>query len=211
MPVKDATEIRLGNVLKVDNAVSKVIAQEIRGTGKFGKTVHLKLKSLTDGRFIEKTYRAEERVDAIDVHFVKLQYLYRDGDAFYFMNNQTYEQFPLSAKAIGKQEILLKENMEVNAICLDDDKPISLEFPRQVELKVTSTPPGVKGQTDTTYKEAELENGLKILVPQFVKEGETIRINTDDFSYLDRVTTKSLKSGSEVAPPREPKPSKDHG
>ena len=207
MSVKDATEIRVGNVLKVDGAVSKVIAQEIRGTGKFGKTVHLKLKSLTDGRFIEKSYRAEERVDAIDVHFVKLQYLYRDGAAFYFMNNQTYEQFPLPVKAIGKQEILLKENMEVNAICMDEGRPVSLEFPRQVELKVVSTPPGVKGQTDTTYKEAELENGLKVLVPQFVKEGETIRLNTDDFSYLERVTTKSMKTGAEVPPPGHEKAS----
>ena len=200
MPVKDATEIRVGNVLKADGAVSKVIAQEMRGTGKFGKTVHLKLKSLSDGRFIEKTYRAEERVDMIDVHVMKLQYLYRDGDEFYFMNNQTYEQFPLLNKIIGKQEILLKENMEVTALCLDDGKPISIEFPKQVELKVVSTSPGVKGQTDTTYKEAELENGLKVLVPQFVKEGEAIRLNTEDFSYQDRVTVKSMRTGAEVPP-----------
>lgn len=198
MSIKDATEIRVGNVLKVEGAVSKVIAQEMRGSGKFGKTVHLKLKSLTDGRFIEKTYRAEERVDSVDVQFVKLQYLYRDGDAFYFMNNQSYEQFPLPSGVIGKQEILLKENMEVNALCLDGGQPISIEFPRQVELKVVSTPPGVKGQTDTTYKEAELENGLKILVPQFVKEGEAIRLNTEDFSYQERVTTKSMKTGAEA-------------
>ena len=100
MGTKGATEVRVGNVLKLDGVIAKVISQEMRGTGKFGKTVHLKLKSLTDGRFIEKTYRAEERVDAIDVQFVKLQYLYRDGDAFYFMNNHTYEQFPLSAKVM---------------------------------------------------------------------------------------------------------------
>lgn len=196
MAVKDAAEIRVGNVLKVDGAVSKVIAQEMRGTGKFGKTVHLKLKSLTDGRFIEKTFRAAERVDMVDVQHVKLQYLYKDGNEFYFMNNSTYEQFPLSAGAIGKQEILLKETMEVSAICLDEGRPISIEFPKQVELKVVSTPPGTKGQTDSNYKEAELENGLKVLVPQFIREGETIRLNTDDFSYQDRVTTKSMSEKS---------------
>lgn len=198
MPVKDATDIRVGNVMKVDGAVSKVIAQEMRGTGKFGKTVHLKLKSLSDGRFIEKTYRAEERVDMVDVHFVKLQYLYRDGDELYFMNNQNFEQFPLSAKILGKQESLLQENMEVSALCLDEGRPISLEFPKFVELKVVNTPPGVKGQTDTTYKEAELENGLKVLVPQFISEGETIRLNTEDFSYQERVTTKSMKTGADT-------------
>ena len=197
MPVKDATDIRVGNVMKVDGAVSKVIAQEMRGTGKFGKTVHLKLKSLSDGRFIEKTYRAEERVDMVDVHFVKLQYLYRDGDELYFMNNQNFEQFPLSVKILGKQASLLQENMEVSALCLEEGRPISLEFPKSVELKVVNTSPGVKGQTDTTYKEAELENGLTVLVPQFVREGETIRLNTEDFSYQERVTTKSMKTGAE--------------
>ncbi len=198
MAVKDATEIRVGNVLKVDGTPSKVIAQEMRGSGKFGKTVHLKLKSLSDGRLIEKTFRAEERVDSVDVQHVKLQYLYKDGDAFYFMNNQTYEQFPLPAGVIGKQEILLKENMEFGALCLDEGQPISIEFPKQVELKVANTAPGTKGQ-DSNYKEAELENGLKILVPQFVKEGETIRLNTDDFSYQERVTIKSMGTPSKSA------------
>ncbi len=198
MAVKDATEIRVGNVLKVDGAISKVTAQEMRGTGKFGKTVHLKLKSLIDGRFIEKTYRAAERVDMVEVQHVKLQYLYKDGNEFYFMDNRTFEQFPMPAGAIGRQEILLKENMEFSAICLDEGRPISIEFPKQVELKVAMTSPGTKGQSDSNYKEAELENGLKVLIPQFVSEGETIRLNTDDFSYAERVTTKSMKTGAEA-------------
>ncbi len=199
MGIKDATETRVGNVLKIDGVISSVISQEIRGTGKFGKTVHLKVKSLADGRIMEKSIRAEERVEEIEVHHAKLQYLYRDGEQFYFMNHETYEQAPLSAKIIGKQEVFLKENMEVDALCIDD-KPVSIEFPKIVELKVLSTPPGVKGQSDTTYKEAELENGVKILVPQFVKEGETVRVNTDDFSYLDRVTVKTMQP---KADPRE--------
>lgn len=193
MGMKDSTETRVGNVLKIDGVTSIVLSQEMRGTGKFGKTVHLRLKNLADGRLIEKSLRAEERVEEIEVHHAKLQYLYRDGNDFHFMNNETFEQFPLPAAAIGKQDVFLKEGMEVSALTVEE-KPVSLEFPKIAELKVLSTAPGVKGQSDTTYKEAELENGLKVLVPQFIKEGETVRINTEDFSYLDRVTVKTMQS-----------------
>lgn len=196
METKTATEVRVGNVLKVDGVAAKVIFQEIRGTGKFGKTVHLRLKGLADGRLIEKSVRAEEKLEDVETHVVALQYLYRDGENFVFMNNETYEQFPLPAKAIGKQEAFLKENAEVKAICIGE-KPAALDFPKTAELKVVTTPPGVKGQADTTFKEAELENGLKVLVPQFVKAGEVVRVNTEDFSYVDRVTVKSLKEADD--------------
>lgn len=196
MGTKEVTEVRAGNVLKVDGVPAKVISHEMRGTGKFGKTVHLKLKALADGRLIEKSLRAEEKVEDVETHAIGLVYLYRDGDNFIFMNNETYEQFPLPAKAVGKQAIFLKEDAEVKAICVGET-PVTIDFPRTVELKVVSAPPGVKGQADTTFKEVGLENGLKILAPQFVREGETLRVNTEDFSYLDRVTVKSLKEAVE--------------
>ncbi|MBI4115294.1 MAG: elongation factor P [Candidatus Omnitrophica bacterium] len=196
MGMKDAMDIRAGHVLKIDGAACKVISHEIRGTGKFGKTIHLRLKRLTDSHLLEKSVKAEERVEDVETRHVKLQYLYRDGDRFMFMNNETYEEVALPAQAIGKQETFLKENTEVDAI-YSGDKPITLEFPKTVELRVVRTAPGVKGQADTTYKEAELENGLKILVPQFIKEEEVVRVNTDDLSYIDRVTVKSLKTGGE--------------
>jgi elongation factor P len=195
MSAKEATEIRVGNVLKIGSTACKVISQEVRGTGKSGKVVQLRLKNLQDGNISEKSFRAEEKAEYIDVQHATLQYLYKDGDLYMFMNNSTYEQFPLSAKVIGKQEILLKENMEVNAICVDD-RPLSIEFPKSVELKVTSAPPGVKGGGD--FKQIELENGLQVLAPQFVNEGESVRIDTDDFSYLERVTTKSMGSSSDA-------------
>lgn len=191
MGTKEASEIRVGNILKIDGQPFKVISQEIRGTGKSGKTVHLRAKGLMDNRLLEKTYRTEEKVEEVEIHYSKLQYLYKDGEAFFFMDNETFEQSPLSAKAIGRQEIFLKENMEVTAITVEG-KPVSIEFPKTVELKVVSSPPSVTGSSN--YKEVELENGLKILVPQFVKEGESVRINTEDFSYMDRVTLKSMKS-----------------
>lgn len=196
-----ATEVKVGNVIQVDGKHCKVLAYEIKGTGQFGKTVNLKLKIIEDGRISEKSYRAEEKVDDVDVRYVKLQYLYRDGGNFVFMNNENFEQHSLSAKAVGKQELFLKENAEINVI-FDGDQPISVDFPKHVDLKVTMAPPGAGGR-DSTYKEVELENGLKILVPQFVKEGEVVRVNVEDFSYMERLTVKSMKS--EAPPKREEK------
>ncbi|MBI1977678.1 MAG: elongation factor P [Candidatus Omnitrophica bacterium] len=193
MGTLEATGIRVGNILRVNGKPCRVLSQEIRGTGKFGKTVHLKLKSLEDGHLHEKSLRAEEKAEDVDVQRVKMQFLYREKDQLVFMNMETYEQFSLLEKAVGKQAVLLKENVEIDVL-FGDGKPLSIDFPKMVELTVASTPPGVKGQADTTYKEAELENGLKILVPQFVKTGEKVRVNVEDLTYLDRVTIKSLKN-----------------
>lgn len=188
-----ATDIRVGNMIKVDGKLCKVISYEMRGTGKFGKTVNLKLKSVEDAHTLEKSYRAEEKVENVEVHFTKVQYLYKDGDNFVFMNQENFEQFSLPAKTIGKQALFLKENDEFD-VTFDGERPVSVNFPKSVDLKVTMAPPGVKGGQDSTYKEAELENGLKILVPQFVNEGETVRVNVEDLSYMERLTVKSMKS-----------------
>ncbi|HXV28054.1 MAG TPA: elongation factor P [bacterium] len=189
--MKDATEVRTGNVVRVDQKICKVMSQEIRGTGKFGKTVHVKLKNLQDGNVIEKSWRAEDRVEDLELERVKMQYLYREGDQFVFMNMQTYEQLPLAAKTVGKQEVFLKENMEID-VEIVEGKPLSIAYPKIVELKVVNAPPPVKGGSDSTYKEVELENGLMILVPQFIKEGESVRIDVENLSYLERVTVKSM-------------------
>lgn len=199
-----ATEIRQGNVLNLEGKPCKVISYEMRGTGKFGKTVHLKLKNLEDGHVLEKSIRAEDKVEDLELQQAEMQFLYRENDQFIFMNMETYEQLPLSAKAVGKQEVFLKENEEINMMLLDG-KPLSVNFPKIVELAVVTAPPGIKGQSDTTYKEVELENKLKILVPQFVNEGERVRVNVDDLTYIDRVTTKSLSTGRHEEKPKEEK------
>jgi elongation factor P len=189
--MKEATEVRTGNILRVDQKICKVISQEIRGTGKFGKTVHAKLKNLQDGNIVEKSWRAEDRVEDVELHRVKMQYLYKEGNQFVFMNMETYEQFTLPAQTVGKQEVFLKENMEID-VEFAEGKPLSIAFPKLAELKVVSAPPPIKGGSDSTYKEVELENGLKILVPQFVKEGEMVRLDVESLAYVERVTVKSL-------------------
>jgi len=186
-----ASDIRVGNVIRVDGKLCKVLTQEIRGTGKFGKSAMLKLRSLEEGNVIEKKMSADANAEAVDVHYVKMQYLYREGDQFVFMNMDNYEQFSIPAKAVGKHEVFLKEN-EAIEVLFGEGKALSISFPKIVELKVVSAPPGVRGQSDSTFKEAELENGLKVLVPQFISTSETIRLNTDDLSYMDRISVRSM-------------------
>ena len=189
----EATAVRVGHIIKIDGKPCRVLSQEIRGTGKFGKTVHLKLKGLEDGNTLEKSLRAEDKAENMDAQRVKMQYLYREKDQFVFMNMETYEQFMLAEKSVGKQAIFLKENTEIDVL-FADTKPLSIYFPKTAELEVASAPPPVRGGSDTTYKEVELENGLKILAPQFVRVGEKVRVNVDGLSYMDRVTVKSLKN-----------------
>ena len=112
----DATEIRPGSIIRIDGLICKTISQGVAGTGKFGKTIHLKLKNLEEGSILEKSLRAEDRVEEVDVRQVKMQYLYREGDRFIFMDTETYDQHPMNAKIIGKQEIFLKENSEISVL-----------------------------------------------------------------------------------------------
>ena len=198
--MKTALEIRVGNVLNLEGKPCKVITQEVKGTGKFGKTVHLKVKSLEDAHTLEKSIRAEDRVEELEVHRVKMQYSYKDGDQFVFMNMESYEQFSLSSKVVGKQEVFLKENMEIDVEFIGG-KPMSIAFPKIVELAVISAPPA---GSDGTFKEVELENGLKVLVPQFVKEGEKIRLDVETLSYLERVTVKSMGVSAPRETPKQP-------
>ncbi|HTL47019.1 MAG TPA: elongation factor P [Verrucomicrobiae bacterium] len=193
-----AGDLRVGNVLNLEGKICKVISQEMKGSGKVGKTMHMKLKSLEDGHMMEKSLRAEEKIETLESHRVKMQYSYKDANQYVFMNMETYEQFSLPEKAVGKQSVFLKENSEIG-VDFVEGKAVGVDFPKIVELQVTSTPAPMGG--GATSKEAELENGLKILVPQFVKTGEFVRIDTDDFAYLDRVTTKSMKT--EMAKPEE--------
>src|SRR5688572_23714984 len=103
-----AGDIRVGNILKLDGKICKVLSQEMKGSGKVGKTMHLKLKSLEDGHAMEKSLRAEEKVELMDAHRVKMQYLYKDNNQYIFMNMESYEQFSLPEKAVGDQAVFLK-------------------------------------------------------------------------------------------------------
>jgi elongation factor P len=155
--------------------------------GKGGAFVRTKLKELTTGRVVDYTFRAGEKFDDVRVENKHLQYLYNDGGTFYFMDNNTYEQIELDAGFIGDSAKWLKENDDVEIMTADGEY-MGVEPPMFVELQVTETDPGFKGDTvQGGTKAATLETGAVVQVPMFVNEGDVLKIDTRDGRYVTRV------------------------
>ena len=158
--------------------------------GKGGAFVRTRLKSLISGNVIDKTFRSGEKVETPDLEERAMQYLYPDGDSFVFMDNETYEQLVINKDAMGNATEFLKENTNVN-ILFHNQKPIGVELPNFVELEVVKTDPGIKGDTASGgSKPATLETGAVVQVPLFIKEGDILKIDTRDGSYIERVSGK---------------------
>lgn len=147
-----------------------------------------KLKNLITGKMVEYSFKQGERVETGDVDRQKSSFLYVAGDEYVFMNNENYEQVSLSKEQVGEAANFLKEGLEVSLISFDN-RIINLELPVKLEFKVISAPEGMKGDTaqGRVTKMAEIETGAKIVVPLFVKEGDTIRVNTESGEYVERV------------------------
>ncbi|HSQ22654.1 MAG TPA: elongation factor P, partial [Coriobacteriia bacterium] len=155
--------------------------------GKGGAFVRTKLKELKTGRVVDITFRAGEKVDDVRVETKRLQYLYNDGAAFHFMDTESYEQFDVGADFVGDGAKWLKENDEVQVVYAGGEM-IGVEPPMFVELQVTETDPGFKGDTvQGGTKPATLETGAVVQVPMFVETGDTLKIDTRDGSYITRV------------------------
>jgi elongation factor P len=155
--------------------------------GKGGAFVRTKIKNLLTGQVKEQTFRAGEKINEVRVVRQPYQYLYNNGDIYYMMDKQTYEQVELSAAMIGDMKQYLKENIDVD-ILTENDKPLMIELPNFVELVVKQTDPGFRGDTaQGGSKPATLETGLVVQVPLFVEEGDVLRIDTRTGKYVTRV------------------------
>lgn len=149
--------------------------------------MRVKIRNINTGSTVERTFKNGERFRDIESSKKKHQFLYAVGDAYHFMNMQTYDQIAYPKEKLGDSARYLTENMEVEALFIDD-KFISILLPSSVELKVTSTVPGIKGDSVSNMtKPATLETGVEISVPLFVKEGDTIRVDTRSGEYLARL------------------------
>jgi len=183
------SELRNGMVLGLDGELFRLLSFEVHGAAKAGRVIHAKLKNIGAGVVVERRFRADEKVEDVAVETTNMEYLYRDGSTFYFMNLSTYEQIAIAGQTIGPAGKYLKPNLEL-MVELNDGRPLNVVFPKIIEMKVVLTGPGVSGQADSTYKEAELENGAKAMVPQFIKEGDLVKIEVETGRYLDRVAIK---------------------
>ncbi len=181
------TDLKKGQLFQLDGVPYRVVeyAQKVMGRG--GSIVNVKIKSLLDGRVLDKTFKGSESIEAANVTNKTVQYLYSAGSAFHFMDQGNYEQFELPSNIIGNQAGFLKEGDELQAQ-LFEGRVISIELPKNVPLKVTYTEDAVKGDTSSAItKDAELETGIKVKVPAFVKTGDVISVDTTTGAYRERI------------------------
>ncbi len=155
--------------------------------GKGGAFVRTKIKNLRNGKVIDKTFRAGEKVGEPDIEDRKMQYLYFDGDQFVFMDTETYDQIPFSQEQVGEARKYLTENLDV-VVLFWNGKPINVDLPPFIEAAISKCDPGMKGDTaQGGTKPATLETGAVLQVPLFLKEGERIRVDTRSGEYVERV------------------------
>ncbi|HSX44389.1 MAG TPA: elongation factor P [Patescibacteria group bacterium] len=181
------TDLKKGQLFQLDGTPYKVVdyAQKVMGRG--GSIVNVKIKSLIDGKVLDKTFKGNDSVEPADVSHKNVQYLYSDDNSYFFMDDETYEQFELPTSAIGELGGYMKEGDQVQAQ-LFDGRVINIELPKNVPLKVTYTESVVKGDTTSSVmKNAQLETGISVRVPSFVKTGDVISVDTTTATYRERV------------------------
>jgi elongation factor P len=181
------TDLKKGRLFTFNEEPYRVVDYNQKVMGRGGSIVNVRIKSLIDGKVLEKTFKGNEQLDTADVTNVDVQYLYNVSVNFFFMNDDTFEQFEVRTELIGDQAGYLLEGSKVQ-LQMFNGRPINVELPKNVALKVVYTEDVVKGDTSTAItKEAEVETGLKIKVPAFIKTGDLISIDTDSGNYRERV------------------------
>jgi elongation factor P len=181
-----ATQLRPGMIIKHNNDLHSVFSVEHRTPGNLRAFIQAKLRNLRTGAMFEHRFRSPDPIEKINVDEVKMEYLYQDGDDYYFMNTENYEQLHLNKDILGEAVNYLTANLQIQ-VEFFDGKAVGIELPQTVELKIIETEPGLKSATASSVtKPAKTETGLVVYVPPFINEGETIRVDTAEGAYLSR-------------------------
>jgi elongation factor P len=181
------TNLKKGTIFQWEGEPYRVVEYSQKVMGRGGSIVNVRIKSLVDGKVLEKTFKGNEQLDSADVTNRPMQYLYKDDADFYFMDNDTYEQFAIPALLMEDKAGFIKEGDQATAQ-LFDGRVISVELPKNVPLKVTYTENAVKGDTSSAItKDATLETGITIKVPAFIKQGDLVSVDTSTGAYRERV------------------------
>lgn len=184
----NTSDIRNGLCIRYNHDIFKVIEFLHVKPGKGPAFVRTKLKSVTTGKVIDNTFSAGHKIDDVRVETHKFQYLYPEGDQFHFMNVDDYNQITISKAAIDNPSLLKEGELVTVIINSEDEMPLSVDMPASVILEVTSTEPGLKGNTATNAtKPATVETGASIMVPLFINEGDKIKVETAKGTYKERV------------------------
>jgi len=182
-----ASDLKAGMILSLEKNLCRIFHVEYHmGGGKMGGLVHVKLKDLRSGLFVERKFKPEERVQVADLDRKVMEYLYKDADGYYMMDPESYDQIRLDKHHLEAFDPFLQPNMKLTVEFLGED-PIHVVFPEWVELEVTSTPPSLGSLQDEVTKAATLSNGLQIQVPQFIKAGDLLKVNVATKKYMERL------------------------
>jgi elongation factor P len=188
MATTDTSQFRNGLKLELDGQPYTITYFQHVKPGKGGAFVRTKIKNLLTGRTVDRTFRSGEKAEIADIQEKTMQYLYNDGENLVFMDQETYDQIPISPEVIGDQIEFMLENMNVD-ILFWNGNPINVQLPNYIEAKVVKSDPGVKGDTSSgATKPATLECGATINVPLFIKEGDVLRVDTRTREYSERVS-----------------------
>jgi len=180
------TDLKKGQIFQWEGEPFRVVEYNQKVMGRGGSIVNVKIKSLMDGKVLAKTFKGNESIEPADVSNQTVQYLYNDGSTFFFMNNESFEQFEIASEIIGEQAGYLKEGDQVQAQ-LFNGIVINVELPKNVYLEVTYAEDVVKGDTTSSVlKDATMETGISVKVPSFIKQGDIISVSTEDGSYRER-------------------------
>src|ERR1039458_9286159 len=182
-----ASQLRIGMAIKYERQRYKVIRAEYHpGQGQMGGATHSRLQNLDTRTFWEHSFRADLKLEEIPLQKQALEFLYAAGDHCCFMNPETYEQTEVARDSVGEPQAgLLEAGMKLSVEFLEG-RPVSVIFPDVLEVKIVATAPPVHQQQDNNYKPAKLANGIEVMVPQFVKTGDTIRLDVPNMKYMDR-------------------------
>jgi elongation factor P len=181
-----ASSVRKGNILEVDGKLYVVLTAENIHPGKGTPVSQIEMRRISDGVKTSERYKTTDQVERAFVEDRDFNFLYEDGDGFHFMNNETYDQLPVSKDIVGDFAPYLQENMTVK-LSVHEGKPVAITLPQRVTLEVAETEPVTKGQTaSSSYKPAILSNGVRTSVPPHIGAGTRIVVMTEDGSYVER-------------------------
>jgi elongation factor P len=185
--VISTAQFKNGSHIEVDGTIFKIIEFQHVKPGKGGAFVRTKLRRIEDGSVLDKTFRAGEKFRPVRTESRKMQYLYDSGDAAVFMDSRDYEQIEVPSEALGDSMRWVLPNSEVDVLFVDE-RPSDVALPSAIDMKVTQTDPGLKGDTASGggNKPATLESGVVVQVPLFIEEGEIIRVDTRSGEYVSR-------------------------
>lgn len=181
-----ASQLRAGMAIRYEGQLYRVLFAEYHpGQGKMGGVTHARLKNLATGSIWEHSFRADLKLEDLAIEKQPMDFLYSDDEQCHFMNPETYEQVAVPTAVIGEQAKLLQPDMRV-AVEFIEGQPVNVILPEVLEVRVADTAPPSHQQTDSVWKPARLENGIEIMVPQFIKTGDVIRLDVAELKYMDR-------------------------